>query len=518
MLYRPTLPAVILLITAGILSISMWLAWRRRAAAGGRALFWLTWAGLVWCLGAGLEAASTSLGSNLFWAKVESLGQSSGTPLLLLFSLRYSRRTQYLTLRNLLALWTLPAATILLTLTNEWHHLRWTAIQQVPGSDVYLYQGGPVYWVYVAYSYFFALASIYVFFLEYVRAGGVYRQQIGTIIFGMVFPFVISIFYVLGLDPIPGLDITAISFAVSGIIFTWSFTHYRLMDLVPIAREMLIEHMQDGVLVIDHRNRLLDVNRSARRTLGLAEDPIGLELFSALAKWPILASAILQKPRMPFEATLAGHPPRFLDVRVESIASLHGEPPGYVVLLRDITDRKKIEDELRERSEELAMLAITDELTGLYNRRHVNQLLEVEFQRSERYGTPLAIATFDIDGFKQINDSFGHPQGDQTLRAVAAELLDSLRSTDIAARVGGDEFLVLLPHTDLEQGWLVMERLRRRVNELPHPAQDGTCRLTLSAGVTAWFHADSPEAALKRVDGLLYRAKEAGKNLVVKDA
>src|SRR5262249_18264099 len=147
-----------------------------------------------------------------------------------------------------------------------------------------------------------------------------------------------SIFYLLNIDPIPDLDITPISFAFTGTILAWSFIHYRLLDLVPIARDMLIEHMQDGVLVMDHRNRLLDVNPSANRLLNLPEYPIGMEVFKALEAWPVLASAILQKPRMPFEATLLGQQPRYLDVRVEAIPGLRGEPPGYVAILRDITD------------------------------------------------------------------------------------------------------------------------------------------------------------------------------------
>jgi diguanylate cyclase (GGDEF)-like protein len=169
--------------------------------------------------------------------------------------------------------------------------------------------------------------------------------------------------------------------------------------------------------------------------------------------------------------------------------------------------------------DQLQRQATVDELTGLANHRRFREALENEFKRMRRSHRPLALVLFDIDDFKAINDTHGHPHGDKVLRAVSAVLHDACRSTDEPARYGGEELALVLPETDLEGGFTIAEAIRRGVEALEVPLADGTpVRVTISAGVSALDAATrDPEDLVQASDIALYEAKRAGKNRTVRN-
>jgi diguanylate cyclase (GGDEF)-like protein len=159
----------------------------------------------------------------------------------------------------------------------------------------------------------------------------------------------------------------------------------------------------------------------------------------------------------------------------------------------------------------LRRLAETDPLTGIPNRREATARVEREIQRSLRYGGPLALLLFDLDGFKSVNDRFGHQGGDRALRRAATLALGTLRSTDVCGRWGGEEFLIALPGVGLEGGLDAAERLRRA---LESECAEGAPPLTASFGVTAFVRGDTLESMIRRADAALYEAKRGGRNRV----
>ena len=175
----------------------------------------------------------------------------------------------------------------------------------------------------------------------------------------------------------------------------------------------------------------------------------------------------------------------------------------------DVTEQKQLEQRLRE-------LAMQDELTGLYNRRHFEELAEAEMARVRRTGAPLSLAMIDIDHFKAVNDAFGHPVGDLALKELARAMRETLRSSDVPARLGGEEFVVLLTGTALDGAMAVTERLRERVGRSEVPADKSrVARFTVSAGVAELAPGERIDSLLKRADEALYRAKEDGRNRTV---
>jgi two-component system, cell cycle response regulator len=180
--------------------------------------------------------------------------------------------------------------------------------------------------------------------------------------------------------------------------------------------------------------------------------------------------------------------------------------------------RKRLQDRLQKSYQRSLALALTDELTGLYNRRYLFAHLDELIGRVSQDGINAAILLFDIDHFKQVNDTYGHPAGDDVLRELAARTMNSVRSVDLVARLGGEEFVVVMPETDLAIAASVAERLRAAVAREPFIVRASGEKLpvTISIGVTAVSGSgDDRDGVLKRADEALYSAKTRGRNRVI---
>lgn len=175
----------------------------------------------------------------------------------------------------------------------------------------------------------------------------------------------------------------------------------------------------------------------------------------------------------------------------------------------DITEQKKVEEELRQ-------LSFTDTLTKLANRRHFLMETERLITSSNRHGRNFSLLMYDLDHFKQVNDSYGHDIGDEVLIQVSEVVRGRVRACDLVARIGGEEFVVLLPDTDLNAAQRVAEELRNSISEIEFKAAAKVFHVTVTFGVTCYNATDnSPEDILKRADKLLYQGKEGGRNQVV---
>jgi len=200
---------------------------------------------------------------------------------------------------------------------------------------------------------------------------------------------------------------------------------------------------------------------------------------------------------------------RHLCSRIQRTADKNGNRVRDFAVILDITERKRLEEDLRAQ-------AATDPLTGVPNRRSFETTARREVERARRYAKPFAVLALDIDHFKKVNDTYGHDIGDIVLKGMTRICLDKLRVTDILARLGGEEFAMLLPETDIEAATTLAERLRVAIATTPIVTAKGPLPITASLGV-AQYAPNEPtiDAALKRADEALYEAKHSGRNKII---
>jgi diguanylate cyclase (GGDEF)-like protein len=189
--------------------------------------------------------------------------------------------------------------------------------------------------------------------------------------------------------------------------------------------------------------------------------------------------------------------------------------PELEARVRSMLRIKELQDELGEKNRELERLSISDGLTGLFNHRHMQEVVHEEFERAKRTGEPLSVVMFDIDHFKAINDTYGHQAGDRVLQELAEILRRTAREIDKLGRYGGEEFIAVLPETSIDAAATFAERVRERVAR--HPFAVGRAEplhLTISAGAATYPHAGvyNPRTLVQKADQAMYAAKAAGRN------
>ena len=211
---------------------------------------------------------------------------------------------------------------------------------------------------------------------------------------------------------------------------------------------------------------------------------------------------------------------RALDLGVNAFISRPIERNELAARIRTQIRRHRYALELRESVNNTMALAVTDDMTGLYNRRYFDRHLGVMLGKAQDLKRDMALMILDIDHFKAVNDSHGHDIGDAVLREFAVRLKRNIRGVDLACRFGGEEFVVLMPDTDYNQAEAVAERVRQSIaDRVFEVGAQRPLSVTVSAGVTLNERmTDSPESLVKRADVALYRAKREGRNRVVFDA
>ena len=394
--------------------------WRRRAAPGAAALALLMLAVSQWTFFRGFEAAAVDVADKMWWAKIEYVGINSIGPLWLVFALDYARQVT-LPPRSLGVLSVVPALSVVLALTNDHHHLIWTAIQRNPDYPaVLIYSHGAWFWVMTAYAYVLLATGAVVLVMTIARFPAVFRRQAAALLLAVALPWCGNLVYLIGLSPIPGLDLTPLAMTLSGIIGAWVVLRRDLFDLIPVARETLMEKLADGVIVLDERARIIDVNPAAARALALASPVVGAPAAAVLAPWPDLLAALDGSGNDTGEMVIAG--PRFLDFRVSPLLDVRQRVTGSLVSLRDITERHRTEQEVRRLNEQLE--------ERVAQRTAELRLSQERFETLARVA-PVGIYRTDSSGhITYVNDTWRDITGLGRADALRAAYLEAIHPDD----------------------------------------------------------------------------------------
>jgi diguanylate cyclase (GGDEF)-like protein len=275
--------------------------------------------------------------------------------------------------------------------------------------------------------------------------------------------------------------------------------------------------MPDSLVRYVERTREPLIVSDAVRDDRFSRDPY----FSELERCSVLAAPVVSRGAPQAILLLENHLIRnaFSVERLESVMLIAGQLAVsldnaliYASLERKVAERTR---QLALANERLAQLSVTDPLTGLANRRRLEQTVREERRRARRTHAPLSLAMVDIDHFKQYNDKYGHRAGDRCLQRVATQISRNVRESDLVARYGGEEFAIVMPNTDSAAGNEVAQRVRLAVTALGEPLAEGDV-VTVSAGVATLYHSEwaDTDQLLEWADAALYEAKRTGRNRV----
>jgi len=677
-LYTPHVIPLILTacITAGLILF----LWPKRSLRGAVSLMLLLLVVTVWVAAYCMELLGADLSTKLFWTRFVYTAIVFLPLAWIHFAIQFiGKRHASSKCHWLRALFlAIPVIVLIIIWTPSLNDLIWTQIQLIESGPFLVidFAYGPVLWSFLVYAYSLFLYGSFRLAETVTRARHNHQTQTFLILIAAVTPIIGNLLYLLGFSPIQGVDISVYGFAISGLTLTWAVTHQQALDLLPIARTFVVESMRCALIVLDHRERVVDYNQAALEMLMIDKPKLlGQGFGDVFAEW------LEWRDRLPPDAVdyvvkdMIKHNKsgvdRWLKLHISKLFDADGKSIGYLLMAHDNTDMVRTQQSLQRRVRELVVLhaiaaagveindeddliekatnligqslypdsfgvllldksknalrmhssynvsedakdiviplgqgitgrvaltgkmenvpnvrdepsyicgehrirselcaplmtkgnifgvvnvesveydtfdqfdenflftfasqlavgierarlfkqtrklAITDELTGLHNRRHFFTLARKEFHRARRYGRCLSAIMLDFDKFKQINDTYGHAIGDNVLRTIARCLSDNIRDMDIIGRYGGEEFAIILPETDFQDAKIAAERLRRCAAEQSIITMHGVLSITISLGV-AVLTVDTKNLyeLLDRADQALLRAKSRGRNQV----
>ncbi len=481
----------------------------KRELTGAGPLGFLMLAITWWSTMYGLELLSNDLQQMRLLNSISYPAIVSLPVFVFMFVMAILDRREWFTFKRVVLLFIVPAIVNLTMWTNEFHWPFYTVSEidtQWP-FPVQKLVHGPLFWINIVYTYVLLVGSIVLLLREWFYSERPYRTQLSIILLGMAFPILVNLNYLFKILPVGYIDLTPVAFFLTSLFAALSIFRFRLFDLRPIAKETVIRNLEDGIVVIDKSDILIDVNPVSVKLLEIdGEKALGLPIDDAFSRMPALLGFIGSTDSR--SEMVIGE--RIVESRKTSIMSKRGRLRGHIVLLTDITDRKRIEEALKESQEMYRTLATTDMLTGVLNRYSLDQLLERETERSRRYREPLSVIMFDLDDLKKINDTHGHHAGDTALKALSFQILSKIRKSDSLGRWGGDEFLIVAPSTDLDGALEMAEKLRTEIDSGEFEAID---KLSISMGVSSLEVGEKDyDGLLRRVDRALYESKRRGKN------
>jgi len=514
------------------------LCWPRRDDPEVTVFMLLALGSALWSGARLMEVVTFDMPARIGWAKVAYLG-------IMMVPAAWLRMVVGLTRPELNALpaarvgWVLAllVATAFLGLvaTNELHHLIWTDARFVviDGVRRAVFDHGPVFWVGTAYNYALLAISLVLLTLPASEAATAQyaassRTQVRlALAVGQLLPLVAHLAYLERWTTALGGDLTPATFAVSTALLGWLALLPRLRDTAAYARGKILEAMRDGCIVLARDGTVAGINTAARHLLPAVR--LHAPPPDVLNVWGILQE--FERTRLPNRQQVwLPETGRTLELTLEGVTDARGRHTGAFLLLRDVTVEQlqragmasaqdALRGELQRTRAQLSLLendVNRDALTYLFNRRFFETQAPRLLDHARRERRPITLALFDIDCFKQYNDTYGHLQGDECLRMVADTLGTACRHPDdFIARVGGEEFIAMLFDLNPDEARQAVARVVATVAERAHPhaASIVAPYLTLSAGAVTLTPADERlDALFERADAALYDAKRHGRN------
>ncbi|WP_456279087.1 histidine kinase N-terminal 7TM domain-containing protein [Bacillus sp. AK128] len=452
------------------------------------------------------ELLSTNLEQILFWVKMEYLALPFIPVFIFLMCMDFvgKRPNRLVTV----FLYGVPLLTITLQLTNDFHHLYYksTSLRSDTAYPIAQLEGGPGFLIHSLFLYGLVTASIIILLMEFKTVSSKFKIQLLLLMFGVLVPIISSVFYIMGLSP-NGIDVGPVSMCVSFVFHGIALLSFKTFDIAPIARDRVFESINEGVLVLNMKNVLIDYNPSMQQVLPtLKPISIGKPIKDVLNGNPEVLHVITREIESDYQSTQNGQT-YYHEVKFSPVLNKKGVQIGKIISFMNVTNRVLLEAKLKK-------TASIDGLTNIYNRSFF-------IQESEKYvnrGAKVSILMFDIDHFKRVNDTYGHANGDKVLCHVVDVVKNSIDEKSIFGRFGGEEFLVCIPDASLEDALITANKIRLNIESSYIKINNQPIFVTSSFGIATSGYPQknhSIQELIQLADQALYLAKGNGRNCAV---
>lgn len=473
-----------------------------------RAAMLLCFAVCTYILGYSMELNSSSVSQVLFWNGVEYLGIPFVSALWLTVGLMYTGRFSRHKGLLLAVIYTVPFLTLIFRLTNDFHHLYFSSISFVSESGALRLVKTPGPWMLVqtVYSLLMILVTLGLFLYSSFQTEESRRGKIGLIAAASFFVIAGLIFSppkLFGLH----IDYMALCLPAACVLIILDVLRYDFLETKSVARSRVFESGRDAILLINRYGRVIDFNKSAedlfeKLKITMTEEPV-TALFQ---RSPKLLESLL-KPETSIVRLKIDGEEKYYEISAKDING-RGAVQGSIKTVRDVTEIYKLNESLKR-------LAMMDELSGLSNRRAFLRIGKKRIRGSEASGGAVHLLMMDLDEFKKVNDRYGHQMGDRVIQSFGAVLKKGFPRKDLIARVGGEEFAVLLAGYSDAQVRNFADTVRRSMEAFDFLSREEKFRVTVSIGIAK---KDLPglnlDGLMRMADQALYRSKDRGRNCV----
>ncbi|WP_342605568.1 histidine kinase N-terminal 7TM domain-containing protein [Peribacillus sp. FSL E2-0159] len=503
---RELLSYILVVIMAGALSLFLCLFTQLKIkdAPGAKPYILVTLLSSIFTFSYAFELSSTSLEQIIFWLRVEYLALPFIPVFLLLMCIEYVGH-------RINKVW--KYALFIIPFINDLHHFYYKSMGLRSDSPFPIIKlvGGPWFYVHSLFLFLCVMLSIIILLKQVKKSSFRFRMQISMMVAGLIIPILADYYYINGLSSY-GIDLGPVSMSITFIFHGAALLTFQMFNVAPIARETVFESMKEGVIVLNQQGLIVDYNHGMRKVIPmLDEHSIGKSITSVLNGNHHLREIIDLKQDSDFNCSLNGNMVHY-HIGFSPVFNKSNLPIGQIITFADVTERVLMLEKLKQ-------LASLDGLTQILNRTFFIKKSEMIFDLLSLEGGSVSVIMFDIDHFKNVNDTFGHEAGDAVITLVANTAKEHIREGDLLGRYGGEEFIICLPNTALPSAYELADIIREKVSENIALVNEEKISVTCSFGVThalieAGDRVHSIKTSMRRADQALYAAKKNGRNCV----
>lgn len=460
----------------------------------------------IYTIGYAFELIATNPQNAEFALMIEFIGLFFIPPLWILAIYEFNNNKKTTFIIKILVFF-IPVLTTFIALTNPYYHLYYSNYDIFYFHSYIMLRLHPslFYFIFASYSICAFIYGFFIFFRLWRSSSFNIKTQAFWLFIASFFPTVAYLIHVSNLFPIP-YDLTTLGFGLFAVCYFIAIFKYNFLELKEIEQNQIFNEIGEGIIIIDINNSLINFNNAAQKMYPwLSRSYLG-KCISDFDEGGELCTNSNKAFRLNITRNAEQ---KYLGCTVTPIFKKN-KCEGKILIFQDITKNVLIEKKLKD-------LALRDELSGIFNKRKIIIEAKKEFYRYERYNHNLSVLMMDIDLFKRVNDTYGHMAGDETIKAVAKLCKNRLRKSDLIGRYGGEEFLIFLPETILDEALMIAEDIRKLIENTSIFFADTIINIQVSIGVSSTSSYDDKitlDELIYNADKSLYAAKEFGRNCV----